>query len=465
MNNLPSVLLIDDETDFQKAFAESLRTETQKGLFQLELVSFGRQGLEIIKNNSKQGRKTFALIDIILPDILGDQLVAEIAQNHTNTQAILISAHKSDRELEQIKNRYNWIINSLTKPLDKNQLKNAIKVFLGHDNLSGFDYTALDQTTADFVFQETERIKTLMRQTVEGIIETGERLHKVKQRLKHGEFMAWVENEIKCHYSTALHFMRVWQTFGEKKAEVSDVGLNVSVLYLLSAPSTPEELRTEILERAKAGNSVSFAEVKRLKKEYTERKNQDNQTKSIQGSSSDSVSTINISADEVEAGSALDSTSNQLETTQFNSTAKQEIISIIPQAKSETKFWNLGRHLLYYGSAQASEFRDRLPETVALNIGFPMSPSWEKKSLFPISAKSTLVFYSAFQDLDLVSLRNIVQKSIEICTESTEKIIFSYLPYPEMLVLADKLKCKCFVAEPDWQKCQNIVTFWESVHS
>jgi hypothetical protein len=290
-----------------------------------------------------------------------------------------------------------------------------------------------------------------MKRTVEGIIETGERLQRVKQRLQHGEFMTWVENEIKCHYSTALHFMRVWETFGEQKEQIADVGINVSVLYLLSAPSMPEQLRTEIVEMAKAGNPISFAEAKRLKKEYTERQSDESST-----IKQESITTIDVTAN---------SSSTQLETPQLKSTEKQQIVGIIPKPKPEPKFWNLGKHLLYCGSAQDSEFCEQLPETVSLNIGFPDSLSWDKESLFPISAKSTLIFHSVFQDLDLVTLRNIIQKSIELCTESGEGVLFSFLPYPEMLILADNLKCKCFIAEADLKRCQDIMTFWQSIHS
>ena len=449
MENIPSVLLIDDETDFQEAFAESLKTETKKNLFQLELASTGKQGLAIIDRNKEQGKKTFAFIDIILPDLSGDELVEEIDRDNTNTKGILISAHKSDSELEQIRNKYDWLIDSISKPLDKNKLKNAVNLFIGNSDLSAFSYASLDQTTAEFLLQETQEIKSLMKRTVEGIIETGERLQRVKQRLKHGEFMTWVENEIKCHYSTALHFMRVWETFGEQKEQIADVGINVSVLYLLSAPSMPEQLRTEIVEMVKSGNPVSFAEAKRLKKEYTETKN-DN----ISAEKQDTITTINVSAD---------SASTQVETSKSNSTEKQQIVGIIRKAKPEAKFWNLGKHLLYCGSAQGPEFRARLPKIISLNVGFPDSQSWSKEALFPIEAKSTLVFHSVYQDLDLVSLRNIVQKSIEICTESGDKMVFSFLPYPEMLVLADNLKCRCFVAEPDLMKCQDIVTFWQSI--
>ena len=449
MKNLPSVLLIDDETDFQEAFAESLKAETKKNLFQLELASTGKQGLAIINKNREQGKKTFAFIDIILPDLLGNELIEKIDRDDTNTKGILISAHKSDSELELIRNKYDWLVDSISKPLDKNKLKNAVNSFIGNSELSAFDYTSLDQTTAEFLLQETQEIKSLMKRTVEGIIETGERLHRVKQRLQHGEFMTWVENEIKCHYSTALHFMRVWETFGEQKEQIADVGINVSVLYLLSAPSMPEQLRTEIVEMAKAGNPVSFAEAKRLKKEYTERQS-DNSLAEKQ----EAITTIDVTAN---------SASTQVETSQLKLSEKQQIVGIVPKAKPEPKFWNLGKHLLYCGSTQDPEFRDRLPESVSLNIGFPDFQSWSKEALFPVQAKSTLVFHSVFRDLDLVTLRGIVQKSIELCTEAGEKIVFSFLPYPEMLILADNLNCWCFVAEPDLNRCQDIVTFWSSV--
>ena len=449
MKNIPSILLIDDETDFQEAFAESLKAETNKNLFQLELASTGKQGLAIINNNKKQGKKTFAFIDIILPDIFGEELVDKIDRDNKNTKGILISAHKSDSELKQIRNKYDWLVDSISKPLDRDRLKNAINSFIGNFDLSVFNYASLDQTTAEFLLQETKEIKSLMKRTVEGIIETGERLHRVKQRLQHGEFMTWVENEIKCHYSTALHFMRVWETFGEQKEQIADVGINVSVLYLLSAPSMPEELRTEIVEMAKAGNPVSFAEAKRLKKEYTERQSDDSYTEK-QGT----ITTIEIAAD---------SASTLAETSKPNSTEKQQIVGIIPRAKPEAKFWNLGKHLLYCGSAKDLEFRARLPKTVSLNIGFPDSQSWSTEALFPVQAKSTLIFHSVFQDLDLVTLRNVVQRSIELCTESGEEIVFSSILDPEMLILAERLNCQCFVAEPNFDKCQNLIYVWDSV--
>ena len=73
------------------------------------------------------------------------------------------------------------------------------------------------------------------------------------------------------------------------------------------------------------------------------------------------------------------------------------------------------------------------------------------------------MFHSVYHDLDLITLRNIIQKSIELYTESGEEILFSFLPYPEMLILADNLKCQCNIVEPDLKRCQNIKTFWQTL--
>lgn len=439
MTNLSSVLLIDDETDFQVAFIEALKIEAKKNLFQLQLASSGKQGLTIIKNNNQKKIKTFAFIDIILPDIMGNELIDQIDQEKINIEGVLISAHKSDHELEQIRNQYNWIKDSISKPLNKKTLKNAIRLFINDSSISGFNYSTLNPETAKFLLQETREIKILVKQTTQGIIEIGERLQKVKNKLEHGKFKIWLEHEIQCHYTTALNFMRVSATFGQQKEEITRIGITPSVLYLLSAPSTPEYLITEIIERAKVGNPASFAETKRLKKEYTKKKNKRNLAP--------------------EANSATEIADNSSSLRKVNN--KQQIISVISQNKS----WNLDRHFLYYGSPQDSKFRERLPAKISLNIGFPDSRSWSKESIFPVEALSTFVFYSVFQNLDSSILTNNVQKIIETYTDNQETILFSGLPNPKMLLIADQLNCQCFIANSCLGQCQDIVTLWEITHS
>jgi len=47
-----------------------------------------------------------------------------------------------------------------------------------------------------------------------------------------------------------------------KSSNCEDLNLPVSPLYLLAAPSTPEEVRTEVLDRAAKGEKVTHKEVK-----------------------------------------------------------------------------------------------------------------------------------------------------------------------------------------------------------
>ena len=60
---------------------------------------------------------------------------------------------------------------------------------------------------------------------------------------------------------TAQNFMRVADKYGEN-AIIAD--LSPTVLYVLAAPSTPEEVSTAVADKVMAGERVSVADVKAL---------------------------------------------------------------------------------------------------------------------------------------------------------------------------------------------------------
>jgi hypothetical protein len=68
---------------------------------------------------------------------------------------------------------------------------------------------------------------------------------------------------------SAERFMSVAERLGDKFDSVSN--LSLTALYELAAPSTPEEVRTEVAERVAAGESITTAEVKELKNKIKER--------------------------------------------------------------------------------------------------------------------------------------------------------------------------------------------------
>jgi N6-adenosine-specific RNA methylase IME4 len=132
--------------------------------------------------------------------------------------------------------------------------------------LALFDYTSLDIETRVVVQQRTSEIKTLMRRTAQDIIDIGGKLSDVKERLGHGNYREWLGSEFAWSERTAQQFMNVFHQF--KSANFADLDIPPSALYLLAAPSTPEPVRQEFIERAQAGASVGYSEVRDLKKAF-----------------------------------------------------------------------------------------------------------------------------------------------------------------------------------------------------
>ena len=104
-------------------------------------------------------------------------------------------------------------------------------------------------------------IRTFSKRFAEDIIEIGRHLTKAKAIVGHGHFGSWIAQEFGWSASTALNFMRVYE-LSLKAQRVVDLNLPMRELYLLAAPSTPEEACTEIIRRVEAGGKVSGAEVK-----------------------------------------------------------------------------------------------------------------------------------------------------------------------------------------------------------
>lgn len=124
-----------------------------------------------------------------------------------------------------------------------------------------FNYQQLDTHTRLFVQHRTDKIKVMIRRTAQDIIEIGENLIEVKERLGHGHFGTWLESEFGWSQYTAINFMRVADKF-RNFPNLDDVA--PSALYLLAAPSTPDEARQEAIERARNGEVITHQTVKTI---------------------------------------------------------------------------------------------------------------------------------------------------------------------------------------------------------
>lgn len=131
-----------------------------------------------------------------------------------------------------------------------------------------FDFAVLDETTAAFVSARTREIRALVKRSAADIIEIGQKLIEVKERLPHGEFGRWVDAEFGWQERMAQNFMRVAETF--KSANFADLDIAPSALYLLAAPSTPEAAVEEAVTQASNGTAVTYTAARELVERHKE---------------------------------------------------------------------------------------------------------------------------------------------------------------------------------------------------
>jgi len=85
----------------------------------------------------------------------------------------------------------------------------------------------------------------------------------VRSRLKHGQFETWLKAEFGWSRRTAYNFINVYETFAER-ANLAQIDIATSALYLLAAPSTPQNVRNEFMQRAKEGETVTHKSLRRV---------------------------------------------------------------------------------------------------------------------------------------------------------------------------------------------------------
>jgi hypothetical protein len=141
------------------------------------------------------------------------------------------------------------------------------------DNLPaivGFNYDLLETKVADKVRASADRIRERINKTVEDIIAVGNDLLAVKDSLEHGQFGPWLKAEFGWSERTAQNFMSVAEKF--KSAKFADLPIQPSAAYLLAAPAVPDEARQKAIEKAEAGEEITFAAAKVIVREAKKKK-------------------------------------------------------------------------------------------------------------------------------------------------------------------------------------------------
>ena len=472
MANSYHVLVVEDRTDVWEDLTEFFEPEIDDGILTLDFAATAKEGLE--KVDADLNKTDVVIIDVILPDAPSNNelyfinsLDTKVKEYINKPKGILVSAHKSIGTLNDIASQKDWIVSAFVKPLSRKMLKQAIEETLNlassshrFANISG----GIDENLLREVRQEANVIKSKMKRSVSDIIDAGKRLHAVKKRLPHGYFKKWIETELGCHYTTGVNLMRVAEVFGDNREKVSNMGVAASILYFLATPSTPRQAREKVIQLIEDGENISYAETKQIVREY--RKNQernnyisDKVNSEVKGANVEKVTDYTV--DNINSQKEKESAQN-----------KQQILKVIrqqPETKSlaeltneQNKWYKLGNHLLFNGYPNSESFHKHLPESISLTIAFPDNSKWSKAEIIPDRTKSISIFYSPFKDLDLSLLKTIVTNAVELCTEEGENVVFSFLPEPEMLLIADSLGCRCIIAEPNLQQCHKILSAWEN---
>jgi hypothetical protein len=109
--------------------------------------------------------------------------------------------------------------------------------------------------------ENAEEIRKLGKRAGADVIEIGRRLTEMKKMCGHGNWMPWLQQEFGWTDRHALNYTRVYE-LSLKTENFSDLGIPVSGLYLLAAPSTPPEAVDEVIECAKSGRRQAHAEIK-----------------------------------------------------------------------------------------------------------------------------------------------------------------------------------------------------------
>lgn len=126
-----------------------------------------------------------------------------------------------------------------------------------------YDYTQItDPNTRTLAQRAADDIKPRLRRATEDILVIGQRLAVVRQYIPHGQWTSWIETEFGMADETARQFIRVATRFTDKSLIIRD--LKPTALYMLAAPSTPDDAITQVEALITNGHTPTVAETKQI---------------------------------------------------------------------------------------------------------------------------------------------------------------------------------------------------------
>jgi len=313
-------------------------------------------------------------------------------------------------------------------------------------NTCEFDYETLTIEQRALVKQCTGEIRERLQRSAQDIWEIGQRLFDVRAQLKHGQFDSWLKAEFGWSRRTAYNFIKVYEAFGER-AKLAQIDIAASALYLLAAESTPPEVREEYLLKAEKGEKITHKElrsdIEQTKQKSTAAKiKQDDVTPEEQNSPPLNTTSIpeiiNLASQAVVDVESVEAREPEL----------KEYTKVI-EIKVEAGWYVLeGQHLVFCGDTAKPEFHSDIPD-VTLAVA-ATSSNWDHDWLINVAATLIVLEESALKQDKL-------QQLINMFSQPGEAIVFPWLPYPQMIAIANKLNRKVIAGDISPERCSQAI--------
>jgi hypothetical protein len=122
-----------------------------------------------------------------------------------------------------------------------------------------YDYSTVAEAYRESVRRSALVIKPRLKRAAEDIFVIGKELNATKVLLPHGEYTHWLDIEFGLSERMAQRFVNVYARLGAK-TDIMSV-LPPTTLYMLAAPSTPDEAIRAVEKHLDPGERISVAYV------------------------------------------------------------------------------------------------------------------------------------------------------------------------------------------------------------
>ena len=302
-----------------------------------------------------------------------------------------------------------------------------------------FDYDSLERSQRSIIQQRTGEIRERLRRSAQDVWEIGEKLSDVRSRLQYGQFLTWLKAEFGWSQRTAYNFIKVYETFGDRFANLAKVDIATSLLYQLASPSVPEDLRNEVLESAEQGKKITANELRTAIKKVK-------RLKSAAVDTDDGIPTFDeVPISESEIIRVIPGKARQVQSIPAVTLSASHELAL----NVEPGWYRLGNdHVIFCGDTAGCEFIDAAPQA-KLAIAFTGS-DWDHDWL--VEQVDTVVVLRE----DEFSLEK-MEQLLCLLSSPHDQVILPWLPHPEILYTAHRLERRVYGGDVDVARCQRAI--------